>query len=144
MKNLRIELCFREKQECRQSSVKPLERALSGVTGDTHAGETELSQTAKCANGEYQLLGGSIGARAHSHHTDVTDGGNLEQSYLPKTFRRTVVTPAFSIRKTRAARRERSIMRPRTKGPRSLIRTTTLRPLLRRVTRTRVPNGSVL
>ena len=35
------------------------------------------------------------------------------------------------------------MMRPRTNGPRSLIRTTTERPLFRFVTRTLVPNGSV-
>src|SRR5262249_36113571 len=42
-----------------------------------------------------------------------------------------------------AAAGVRSMTRPRTNGPRSLIRTTTLRPLLLFVTRTRVPNGSV-
>src|SRR5262252_7290601 len=36
-----------------------------------------------------------------------------------------------------------SMTRPRTKGPRSLIRTTTERPLRRLVTRTCVPNGRV-
>lgn len=44
----------------------------------------------------------------------------------------------------RAASRDRSITRPLTKGPRSLIRTITERPVRRTVTRTMVPNGSVL
>ena len=43
----------------------------------------------------------------------------------------------------RAAPQERSIDRPPMNGPRSLMRTTTLRPLLRLVTRTRVPKGRV-
>ena len=38
----------------------------------------------------------------------------------------------------------RSITRPRTNGPLSVIVTTTLRPLVRLVTRTRLPKGSVL
>src|SRR5206468_3505288 len=41
----------------------------------------------------------------------------------------------------RAAAGVRSITRPRTNGPRSLIRTITDWPLRRFVTRTRVPNG---
>src|SRR5262249_47978830 len=36
-----------------------------------------------------------------------------------------------------------SMMRPRTNGPRSLMRTTTVRPLRRFFTSTSVPNGSV-
>lgn len=43
----------------------------------------------------------------------------------------------------RAAVGVTSMTRPRTNGPRSLIRTTTERPLRRLVTRTIVPNGSV-
>jgi peptidoglycan hydrolase-like protein with peptidoglycan-binding domain len=43
----------------------------------------------------------------------------------------------------RAAAGVRSMMRPRTNGPRSLIRTVTLRPLRLLVTFTFVPNGSV-
>ena len=42
----------------------------------------------------------------------------------------------------RAAAGVISITRPRTKGPRSLIRTTIERPVRRFVTRTRVPNGN--
>ena len=45
--------------------------------------------------------------------------------------------------KARARAGVRSITRPRTNGPRSLIRTVTLRPLRRWVTRTCVPNASV-
>src|SRR5262249_36521777 len=41
-----------------------------------------------------------------------------------------------------AAAGVRSMMRPRVNGPRSLMRTTTLRPLRRLVTRTLLPNGS--
>lgn len=41
-----------------------------------------------------------------------------------------------------AAAGDMSMMRPRTKGPRSLIVTTTEFPVLRLVTRTLVPNGS--
>ena len=44
----------------------------------------------------------------------------------------------------RAAADVTSITRPRTNGPRSLIRTTTERPLRLWVTRTSVPNGRVL
>ena len=43
----------------------------------------------------------------------------------------------------RAAAFDTSITRPRTCGPRSTIRTVTLRPLRRSVTRTRLPNGRV-
>ena len=43
----------------------------------------------------------------------------------------------------RAAAGDRSMTRPRTNGPRSVIRTVTERPLLRLVTRTWLPNGSV-
>lgn len=43
----------------------------------------------------------------------------------------------------RAEALERSITRPPAYGPRSLIRTTTERPLLLFVTRTFVPKGSV-
>jgi hypothetical protein len=43
-----------------------------------------------------------------------------------------------------AAALERSITRPCTNGPRSLIRTTTARPVRPLVTRTLVPNGRLL
>lgn len=43
----------------------------------------------------------------------------------------------------RAAAGERSIIRPGTNGPRSLMRMITLRPLRRLVTRTNEPKGSV-
>src|SRR5213593_3501381 len=42
----------------------------------------------------------------------------------------------------RAAALDTSIIRPHTKGPRSVTRTTTERPLARLVTRTRVPSGN--
>src|SRR5690554_8226868 len=41
------------------------------------------------------------------------------------------------------AERDRSMMRPRTKGPRSLMRTTTLLPFFTLVTLTLVPKGRV-
>src|SRR6476469_353092 len=43
--------------------------------------------------------------------------------------------------RARAEPRDRSMMRPRTKGPRSLMRTTTERPVRLFSTRTRVPKG---
>jgi len=45
--------------------------------------------------------------------------------------------------KTLAAAGDTSMMRPLLNGPRSLMRTTTVRPLRRLVTRTIVPNGKV-
>src|SRR5690606_30449235 len=54
----------------------------------------------------------------------------------------TLAKPAFSIPSLRAAARDRSMMRcSRLAGPLSLILTVTLRPLLRCVTFTFVPNG---
>ena len=54
----------------------------------------------------------------------------------------TNVVPAFRKPSLPAAAFVRSMRRPPTKGPRSLIRTTTSRPFLTFVTFTRVPNGS--
>jgi hypothetical protein len=62
-------------------------------------------------------------------------------NYLPKTSIRTGATPLPIMPKMRAAATERSITRPRMNGPRSLIRTTTERPLRVLVTRTFVPKG---
>src|SRR5215813_13740069 len=56
---------------------------------------------------------------------------------------RTLLTPGSTIPSLRAAPCERSIARPRIKGPRSVIRTCTDLPLVRLVTSTRVPSGSV-
>src|SRR5262245_17294351 len=55
----------------------------------------------------------------------------------------TRATPLAVRPMTWAAALERSMMRPAMKGPRSLMRTSTLRPLAKCVTRTRVPNGNV-
>ncbi len=55
---------------------------------------------------------------------------------------RTRAVPLPSMPSARAAPRDTSSARPPTKGPRSLILTTTDRPLARFVTRTRVPSGS--
>ena len=54
----------------------------------------------------------------------------------------TIATPRPRMPSSRAAARERSMIRSRVPG-RSLMVTTTLRPLPTRVTRTRVPIGSV-
>lgn len=54
----------------------------------------------------------------------------------------TFATPLRTMSSLRAAASERSITRPRTNGPRSLIRTKTDVLLLRFVTRTLVPKGS--
>src|SRR5262245_1785985 len=56
---------------------------------------------------------------------------------------RTRVVPASTKSSALAARRERSMIRPPTKGPRSFTLTTTLLRLPRFVTRTRVPSASV-
>lgn len=56
----------------------------------------------------------------------------------------TFATPSFTISNLLAAARVRSIIRPRTKGPRSLIFTLTVLPFARFVTFTLVPNGSFL
>lgn len=61
---------------------------------------------------------------------------------IQRTDRETSESPAMPI--ARADALERSMMRPRTKGPRSLILTTTVRPVARFLTFTRVPNGKVL
>jgi hypothetical protein len=53
---------------------------------------------------------------------------------------RAVPGPTMSI--ARAAAYDKSIARPPTNGPRSLMRTSTARPLVRLVTITRVPCGS--
>lgn len=58
------------------------------------------------------------------------------------TARATRVTPEPVKPSSEAAARDTSITRPRMKGPRSLMRTTTVRPLRRFVTRTLVPNGN--
>ncbi len=57
------------------------------------------------------------------------------------TVIRTEAVPEWIMPSFWAAPRVRSITRPRTKGPRSLMRTTTERPLLRLSTLTRVPKG---
>ncbi len=55
---------------------------------------------------------------------------------------RTRARPSWRMSKALAADADRSMIRPRATGPRSLIRTTTERPVSRLVTRTWVPNGS--
>lgn len=55
---------------------------------------------------------------------------------------RTRATPSWRMPMAFAADDERSMIRSRATGPRSVIRTTTDRPVERSVTRTRVPNGS--
>jgi hypothetical protein len=63
---------------------------------------------------------------------------------LPNFERGSIFTGArLEKPKARAPAGVRSITRPRTNGPRSLIRTVMLRPLRRLVTRTCVPNASV-
>src|SRR4051794_16905759 len=57
------------------------------------------------------------------------------------TSARTGATPRSVIPKVRAAASERSRTRPRTHGPRSVIRTTTDLFVSRSVTRSLVPNG---
>src|SRR6478752_150756 len=64
--------------------------------------------------------------------------------YLPRTARLTGATPAPFMLIAPAAADDRSITRPPTYGPRSLMVTTTDWPLRWLVTRTLVPNGSVL
>lgn len=61
---------------------------------------------------------------------------------LPRIVSFTCARPPMPI--SLAAAFERSMIRPPTKGPRSLMRTMTVSPLLVLVTLTRVPNGNVL
>jgi hypothetical protein len=56
---------------------------------------------------------------------------------------RTRLMPAFTMPSFWAARWERSMARPRTTGPRSVIRTRTDFPFARLITSTGIPNGSV-
>src|SRR5688572_17945416 len=65
-----------------------------------------------------------------------------EDQLRPTTESETGARPDIPI--ARAPAGVRSITRPRTNGPRSLMRTTTDLLLRRLVTRTRVPNGKVL
>ena len=65
----------------------------------------------------------------------------FESSIWLITLRRTSVMPAGMKSRASAAAFDRSMMRPPTKGPRSLIRTTTERPLAIFSMRTLVPNG---
>jgi rare lipoprotein A (peptidoglycan hydrolase) len=58
-----------------------------------------------------------------------------------KTSIETLATPEVGRPITRAAPNVRSMTRPLTNGPRSLMRTTTDRPVFTIITRTRVPNG---
>src|SRR5690349_10326148 len=60
------------------------------------------------------------------------------------TWTRTLAVPGPTTPRSWALRRERSMMRSLTKGPRSLMRTWICRPLSRLVTRTRVGIGRVL
>src|SRR5215204_4572026 len=70
------------------------------------------------------------------------DGGGSRCAYYPAAAK--IVTSAVPLTPSaRAALFDRSMTRPRTNGPRSLIRTTTDRPLCLLTTRTRVPNGRV-
>ena len=72
------------------------------------------------------------------------DGRTREKLGCPSNSERALTTGARPEKpKTRAPAGVTSITRPRTNGPRSLIRTVTLRPLRRLVTRTCVPNASV-
>ena len=52
----------------------------------------------------------------------------------------TLATPAFTMSRSLAAAFDRSMTRPATCGPRSLMRTTVDAPVSNRVTRTSVPN----
>jgi hypothetical protein len=63
---------------------------------------------------------------------------------LPMIAILTGATPLAVKPMSLAAARDRSMMRPPTKGPRSLMRTSTVSPLRVLVTRTSVPNGRVL
>src|SRR5262249_188114 len=54
----------------------------------------------------------------------------------------TRAVPDSTMPSVRAAALDTSIIRPHTKGPRSVTRTTTERPLARLVTRTRAPSGN--
>ena len=63
--------------------------------------------------------------------------------YRPRTSRRTSAKPTPVMPRFSAAPSDKSMTRPGLNGPRSLMRTTTLLPVSTRVTRTRVPNGSV-
>src|SRR5437868_694550 len=72
----------------------------------------------------------------------LTGGRWTTSAPYPPILRVTGASP--DMPSARAAAGVRSITRPRTKGPRSLMVTTTERPLLRLVTRTLVPNGRLL
>jgi hypothetical protein len=71
------------------------------------------------------------------------DLGLLTSFIHLRTSMRTVTTPSRIMSSFSAAFRERSMIRPSIKGPRSLIRTSTLRPFLRFSTRTIVLKGRV-
>jgi hypothetical protein len=97
---------------------------------------------------------------AHVYAEGIRRGGTLVTARVPDGDRakceailsRASATPLSTIKDTGAnpftlsacaAAGLRSITRPCTKGPRSLIRTTAERPLLRLTTVTFVPNGSM-
>ena len=65
---------------------------------------------------------------------DVSDTVTVGAAWLTKGSTATAATPARFMPSASAARGERSRMRPRVYGPRSLILTTTERPLSRFVT----------
>ena len=56
----------------------------------------------------------------------------------------TVATPRRVIRSSRAARWDKSMLRPGTNGPQSLMRTATVRPFSTFITRTIEPIGIVV
>src|SRR5262245_57279628 len=74
--------------------------------------------------------------------TGARDHGLVDES-LASVSIRTRATPRLRKASISAACEETSITRPRTKGPRSLMVTSTERPLSRFVTLTDVPKGRV-
>ncbi len=87
------------------------------------------------SDGEPGKADGRIHAGRNKHRAPPGAGC---ASYIS---RRTRKTPSRCTPSNRAAFDDRSIMRPFTNGPRSLIRTMADRPDARSITRTSVPNG---
>src|SRR5690606_32629836 len=79
------------------------------------------------------------------HHARVSGAGRQVRAGLVylSTSMRTLIRPSRVLPMLEKAERDRSVMRPRTKGPRSLMRTTTLLPFFTLVTLTLVPKGRV-
>lgn len=92
-------------------------------------------------SGLWPLRDGSRISDTDQARPDAPKGQPPMVRWAPGISRRTSATPSCRMPSRVAAAGERSMIRPRTNGPRSSMRTITERPVSRSVTRTRVPNG---